>query len=36
MSPEFNEARTHRPGPIQQVKYALRRLVTLGMPPKNA
>ncbi len=36
MSPEFNEARTHRPGPIQQVKYAVRRLVTLGMPPKDS
>ena len=35
MSPEFNEARMHRPGPILQVKYAIRRLVTLGAPPKE-
>jgi len=35
LSPEFNEARTHRPNPIQQVKYAVRRLVTLGAPPKE-
>lgn len=33
VSPEFNEARTHRPNPIQQVKYAIRRVV--GALPKG-
>jgi hypothetical protein len=33
VSPEFAEGKTHRPNPIQQVKYAIKRLTTLTAKP---
>jgi hypothetical protein len=33
VSPEFAEGKTHRPNPIQQVKYAIKRFTTLTAKP---